>query len=107
MKSFGVSVISISVILTTGVMAQDIKPNVAWCNNETGSPTNIADTLVKMPDGHLRGTRPPATLAAEARNAKARGNCDEAVEWLIHCQEHNENVKNSFRVNKQAVCDAL
>lgn len=79
---------------------------INWCSTDTGAPRGEHMAII-MPDGMPRGTRNPATLTAEARQAKARGDCNTAVQWLIHAVEHDEGAKNVLRADVQATCNAL
>ena len=88
-------------------MAGPLEDVVAWCTNTTGAPSQAAHMAITMPDGNLRGLRPPSTLAAEARTAKAAGKCDQAVEWMIHCVEHDEGAKNVLRADRAKTCSLL
>ncbi|CAN5322940.1 hypothetical protein BH10PSE9_BH10PSE9_16310 [soil metagenome] len=103
---FGYALVVLTLIVSPAV-AGPLEDVVQWCTNNTGAPTNVAHMAIKMPDGNPRGLRPPSTLAAEARGAKAAGHCDTALEWMVHCVEHDEGAKNVLRADQGKTCGAL
>jgi hypothetical protein len=77
--------------------------NVKWCEGQTNAPTRTPDMLRIAPDGRPRGTRSAGVLIIEARNAARAGRDDEAIEWAVLCQSHNESAANSIRAERTAV----
>ena len=78
-----------------------------WIRNETAPPTDVASMATILPDGKLRGTRNAASLYAEARNAKARGDCDGAFEWLLLAENHDPDAQNVLRAHREDVLNAI
>ena len=74
---------------------------------ETAPPTDVASMAVIMPDGRLRGTRNAATLYAEARNAKARGDPAQAFEWLLLAENHDTDAQNVLLTHRDEVLKAI
>lgn len=99
--------IIVATIFFPGIASAGQADIVTWCSNETGAPSNIAFSAISMPDGKLRGTRSAAELTAEARKAKAAGDCNTAIEWLLHCVDHDEGAQNEIRANTDAACGLL
>jgi hypothetical protein len=60
-----------------------------------------------LPDGRLRGTRNAASLYAEARNAKARGDREEAFEWLLLAENHNPDAQKVLRAHREDILNAI
>jgi hypothetical protein len=75
--------------------------------NETAAPTDVASMATIMPDGRLRGTRNPATLYAEARNAKARGDREQAFEWLLLAKNHDADAQEILRAHREDALNAI
>jgi hypothetical protein len=82
MKVHTILLIAIVTGFSTPVLADPLHDVINWCSTNTGAPTHAPIMAIKMPDGNLRGTRSPATLTAEARQAKAKGDCNMALQWL-------------------------
>ena len=78
-----------------------------WIRNATSPPTDVESMATILPDGKLRGTRNPATLYAEARNAKARGDRDQAFEWLLLAENHHADAQNVLRAHREEVLKAI
>jgi hypothetical protein len=69
-KAFLTGVITFAA--ATSAVADPLDDVLNFCRNNTGVP-RVEHMGITMPDAKLRGTRSPATLAAEARQAKGRG----------------------------------
>ena len=78
-----------------------------WIRNETTPPTDVASMAPILPDGKLRGTRSAASLYAEARRAKARGDRDEAFEWLLFAKYHDPDAQSVLRAHREDVLNAI
>jgi hypothetical protein len=98
-----VSLLSSAVVVKAGPL-EDV---VNWCKNETNAPAQAIFMTKKMPDGKLRGTRSAAVLTAEARKAKAAGDCGKALEWMIHCVDHDAGAQNVLRADPAKTCSLL
>jgi hypothetical protein len=91
----------------TFVNAGPLEDVMNWCKNETNPPAQAIFMTKKMPDGRLRGTRSAAVLTAEARKAKAAGDCGTAVQWMIHCVDHDAGAQNVLRADPAKTCSLL
>lgn len=78
-----------------------------FCRDDTGAPSNTVFMAIIMPDGKPRGTRSAADLTTKAREARDAGDCSKAVEWILHCADHDEGAKNVLRADPSKTCSAL
>ena len=100
--------LSTAFLLVTNVSyAGPLEDVVNWCTNETNAPSKAPFMAMVMPDGNLRGTRSAAVLTAEARKAKASGDCNKAIEWLLHCADHDAGAQNVIRADPSKTCSLL
>lgn len=107
MKRALFSLFLIGAVLPISAQAGPLEDVVNWCTNETNMPAQTTVMAKLDPDGNPRGTRSAAELTAEARKAKAAGNCDKAVEWLALCVSHDAGAENVIRADKAATCNLL
>jgi hypothetical protein len=80
---------------------------MGWIETNTGPPTNLADMIKICPDHKPRGTRPPCVLFQEAKASAKASHDDDAMEWLLIAESHDEGAKGVLRNNRTEVLRRL